>query len=121
MEFGVVSSQLGGVRVVEVGGEVDLFSAPDLKRTLNGIVDGGGRVLLVDLSRTTFIDSTALGVLIGVVKRLRPEGGELAIVCPDPSLRKVFEVTRLDRAFELFDSVEAALEHLGEAVGPDQA
>ena len=71
-------------------------------------VDAGGREVLVDLSRTTFIDSTALGVLIGVVKRLRPEGGELAIVCPEPSLRNVFEVTRLDRAFELFDSVEAA-------------
>jgi anti-sigma B factor antagonist len=120
MEFGVMSSQLGGVRIVEVDGEVDLFNAPDLKRTLNSVVDSGGRALLVDLSRTTFIDSTALGVLIGVVKRLRPEGGELAIVCPDPSLRKVFEVTRLDRAFELFDSVEAALDHFGAADPGDQ-
>ena len=60
--------------------------------------------MLVDLSNATFIDSTTLGVLMGAVKRLRPAGGELAIACHDPNIRKIFEITLLDRVFEIFDT-----------------
>ena len=57
----------------------------------------------------TFLDSTALGVLVGVLKRARTEGGELRIVCNQPRVRKVFEITRLDSAFDLCSSVEDAV------------
>ena len=87
-----------------VAGEVDLSTAPELKQALLETIEGGARRVLVDLSHATFIDSTTLGVLMGAVKRLRPAGGELAIACNDPNIRKIFEITLLDRIFEIFDA-----------------
>ena len=113
LDFKVSSAVLGdGVSSVSVGGEVDLSTAPELKEVLNGVIDGGARFVLVDLSAATFIDSTTLGVLMGAVKRLRPAGGELAVACPDPNVRRIFAITLLDRIFELFDSADEAIWHL---------
>ena len=113
MEFRVSSAELDdGVSSVIVGGEVDLSTAPELKEVLNGVIDGGSRLILVDLSKATFIDSTTLGVLMGAVKRVRPDGGEIAIACDDPNIRKIFEITLLDRVFGIFDTAQAGADHL---------
>ena len=113
LDFKVSSAALGGsVSSVSVGGEVDLSTAPELKEVLNGVIDGGARFVLVDLSAATFIDSTTLGVLMGAVKRVRPEGGEIAIACKDPNIRKIFEITLLDRVFVIFDTPEEGGRHL---------
>ena len=113
LDFKVSSAALGGsVSSVSVGGEVDLSTAPELKEVLNGVIDGGARYVLVDLSSATFIDSTTLGVLMGAVKRVRPEGGEIAIACKDQNIRKIFEITLLDRVFAIFDTPEEGGEHL---------
>ena len=113
MEFELSTVDLGdGVATVAVAGEVDLHTAPALKLALGEVIDEGARNILVDLSRTTFIDSTTLGVLMSAVKRLRPAGGELAIACHDPNVRKIFAITLLDRIFELFSSPDEAIWHL---------
>src|SRR5262249_3527634 len=105
MELEISTADLGGgVATVGVAGEVDLYTAPALKTALRETIDRGARNVLVDLSRATFIDSTTLGVLMGAVKRLRPAGGELAIACSDPNIRKIFEITLLDRIFNIFDA-----------------
>jgi anti-sigma B factor antagonist len=121
MDFGVTSADLGdGVAAVGVSGEVDLYTAPRLKQALVKTIDGGARKVLVDLSHATFIDSTTLGVLMGAVKRLRPAGGELAIACGDPNIRRIFEITLLDRIFVIYGTYDEAIEHLrnGSAVSP---
>lgn len=102
----------GGVAQVSVSGEVDLYTAPALKGALREAIDSGALRVLVDLTQATFIDSTTLGVLIGAVKRLRPLGGELAIACQDPNIRKIFSITLLDRIFEIFPTADAGIEHL---------
>ena len=113
MEFRLATADLGnGVSTVSVAGEVDLATAPELKEALAQVVNGGATGVLVDLSNATFIDSTTLGVLMGAVKRLRPAGGELVIACHDPNLRKIFEITLLDRVFQIFDTPGAGVEHL---------
>ena len=99
----------GGVAKVRVAGEADLYTAPELKAALSNAIDGGARGVLVDLSETTFIDSTTLGVLMGGVRRLRPAGGEIAIVCRDPNISKIFEITLLDRIFSIFDNADAGV------------
>jgi len=121
LDFRVSSAELGdGVSSVIVGGEVDLSTAPELKEVLNGVIDGGAHLVLVDLSTATFIDSTTLGVLMGAVKRVRPYGGEIAIACKDPNIRKIFEITLLDRVFAIFDTPSAGAEHLHRGAAADQ-
>jgi anti-sigma B factor antagonist len=96
-------------QVVDVSGEVDLYSAPDLKKHVIGAIEAGKTNIIVDLSKATFIDSTTLGVLVGARKRLRTHGGALAVVCPDPDQLGLFEMTGLDRVFAIHADRESAL------------
>ena len=95
--------------VVALDGDVDLYTAPELKSELALLIEGGARRIVVDLTASTFIDSTTLGVLLGGLKRLRPTGGELAIVCPDPNIHKIFQITLLDRVFAIFETRDEAV------------
>jgi anti-sigma B factor antagonist len=98
--------------LIVLSGQVDLHTAPELRDELVGAIEDGALNIVVDLTRATFIDSMTLGVLLGAVKRLRPRGGRLRIVCDDPNIRKIFEITLLDRVFALYGTREAALERL---------
>ena len=119
MEFKIATADLGeGVFTVSVAGEVDLATAPELKEALGDVVNSGAQGVLVDLSNATFIDSTTLGVMMGAVKRLRPVGGELAISCHDPNIRKIFEITLLDRVFKIFETPGAGVEYLRSLAAP---
>ena len=95
--------------LIELGGEVDLYTAPEFKERMVQVIEEGKTRVVVDLSKATFIDSTTLGVLVGGVKRLRPSGGSLAIVCSDQNIQKIFEITGLDRVFPIHESREEAL------------
>src|SRR3954452_20891727 len=101
--------------VVEVEGQVDLFSAPSLKERIWQVIDDGKTQLVVDLSHVTFMDSTGLGVLIGARKRLLPEGGELALVITSNDIDHLFELTGLDGTFSICRSRDEAVEHFSHA------
>jgi anti-sigma B factor antagonist len=95
------------VAVIAVAGQIDLYSAPEFKAaTLRAIEEGATR-LVIDLTNTSFIDSTGLGVLIGAMKRLAPCGGSVEIVCPDTSVQRLFEISGLARRFEIHESLDA--------------
>jgi anti-sigma B factor antagonist len=94
--------------VISLEGELDLATAPQLKwMLLDALEEGHGR-LVVDLSRTTFMDSTALGVLVGVDRSLE-SGATLAIVCAKTSLLKIFELSGMDGVFAIFPTLDDAL------------
>ncbi len=103
--------------VISLSGEVDLYTAPEFKQQLLEVVGQGGKDVVVDFSNTTFIDSTTLGVLVGGVKRLRPNGGQLTLVCTDRNITKIFEITGLDKVFRIYGSRAEAVEKLGSRDG----
>ena len=92
-----------------VRGELDLYTAPQLHAALDEATDGGARHLAVDLAEVAFIDSTALGVLIGASKRLHSKEGALAIVCRHEKIRRVFQITGLDQVLAMHTSRDEAL------------
>jgi anti-sigma B factor antagonist len=96
-------------QVVEVLGEADLYTAPELKERLLRLIEAGNKRLVVDLSEATFIDSTILGVLVGAIKRLQPAQGSVAIVSADEKTTALFEITGLDHLFTIHATREAAL------------
>jgi anti-sigma B factor antagonist len=79
------------------------------------VIEQGASEVVVDLTDTTFIDSTTLGVLVGGVKRLRPNGGRLSIVCSDRNITKIFEITGLNRVFPIYADRTEALAAAGTA------
>ncbi len=97
-----------GLFVLTAEGELDLASAPSLKWALTDVLSDGGRRIVVDLSQVTFIDSTALGVLVGVHRSL-PVGARLAIVCTHDEVMNIFELTGLDATFDIFHTLDDAL------------
>jgi anti-sigma B factor antagonist len=110
MNFDVNTEKLSdGQYVISLSGEVDLYTAPEFKQQLLEVIEQGGRDVIVDLSNTTFIDSTTLGVLVGGVKRLRTNEGQLSLVCSDRNITKIFEITGLDRVFAIHPTLDAAL------------
>ena len=115
-EFALSEESLGeGRHVVGVRGEIDLFTAPELKKTLAYAIENGATRVVVDLTETSFLDSAALGVLIGAVKRLRSRDGSLVIVNTDANIAKTFEITGLDQIFTILDTRDAAVSALDQA------
>jgi anti-sigma B factor antagonist len=98
--------------VVSVAGEVDLYVAPELKQQLLDVVGRGATHVIVDLTDTTFVDSTTLGVLIGIVRRLRANDGQLSVVCSDRNVAKTFELTGLDRVLAIHPTRDEAVAKL---------
>jgi anti-sigma B factor antagonist len=95
--------------VVAVTGEIDLFTAPEFKQRMSAPIDAGRSRLVVDLSATTFIDSSSLGVLIGAHRRLKLRGGTLLVACDNEAITKTFKITGLDGVFAVAPTVEDAL------------
>jgi len=108
MELSVSTRAVASYTVLEVAGEIDVYTAPQLRERLIALVEGGARYVVVDLSGVEFLDSTGLGVLVGALKRLRGVNGELRLVCAHERLLKIFRITGLDRVFALYDTVATA-------------
>ena len=105
-EFDIEMGDLGrdGV-VVAVRGEIDLFTTPEFKEAVTSAMARGTGLVAVDLTRATFMDSSSLGVLIAAHRRLSRRGGRLVVVCDQPAILKVLQVTGLDGVFEVVDSL----------------
>lgn len=106
MDLGLHTWTQGDWTILAVSGEVDVATAPKFRQEIVALVESGARRLAIDLSAVGLLDSTGLGVLVGAVKRLRGHGGDLVIVCDENRIRKVFELTRLDRAIDLYQTIE---------------
>lgn len=109
MDLSVTSREQGGRTVVEVSGEIDVYTAPVLRERLNDLVGEGHHHLVVDMEKVDFLDSTGLGVLVGGLKRVRSHDGSLHLVCTQEKILKVFRITGLTKVFPIHDSVDAAV------------
>lgn len=97
-----------GCTVVEVRGDLDMATAPQLHEGLQRLVDAGDRQVVVDLSAVGFMDSSALGALVVVFKSLRDVGGRLCLAAVQPAVLTVLKITSVDRVIDLYDSAQAA-------------
>lgn len=109
VDLGLDTWTSGASTVLVVSGEVDVATAPRLRQKLLALNEEGARHVVVVLDGVGLLDSTGLGVLVGAVKRLRGHGGDLVVVCDDERIRKVFELTRLDRAIDLHRTTDEAI------------
>jgi anti-sigma B factor antagonist len=108
MELSLVTRSVSEHTVLEIGGEIDVYTAPRLREQLVELADAGRNRLIVDLARVDFLDSTGLGVLVGAHRRTKAGEGSFSLVCPHERLMKIFRITGLDSVFEIHSSVEEA-------------
>jgi anti-sigma B factor antagonist len=107
----IVVSHEGSAIIFSPVGEFDISTVEMLRSTIHEAISPTHRHVVIDLSRTLFLDSMTLGVMIGVSKRARGWGGSLRLVGPRPNVRKALSITGLDRSWGLYDSVDQSLLH----------
>ena len=98
-----------GVQALDLEGEVDVYTAPALRQAIMDQVEGGTKHLLIDLTRVEYLDSTGLGILIGGVKRLKEQGGSLRLVGPSARITRIFDITGLNKIFDVYATEQDAL------------
>lgn len=110
MDVSVTSREDGGRTVVDVTGEIDVYTAPALREELSRLIDGEHTDLVVDLTSVSFMDSTGLGVLVGALKKVRTLGGDLELVIDSEKILKVFRITALTQVFTIHSSIDEAVQ-----------
>lgn len=109
MKLTVATTEREDVTIVTVSGEVDVYTAPQLRSALEERIAAGHTALIIDLQDVGFLDSTGLGVLLGRLKAVKKLDGWLRVVCTNERIVRLFCITGLDRVIPLHDSVDAAL------------
>jgi len=98
-----------GIEVIDVQGEIDMYTAPRLRELLIDLVSQGSYQLVVNLDKVGFLDSTSLGVLVGGLKRVRAHDGSLDLVCTQQRILKIFRITGLTEVFGIYETVDQAI------------
>jgi anti-sigma B factor antagonist len=97
VKAGVRTRPCGDWTVLEVSGELDLASAPGFRQAVVAAVADGSTRLIIDLTVADYIDSVGVGLFLGALKRVRTHDGDVAIVCDEPRLLRVLELTEVNR------------------------
>jgi anti-sigma B factor antagonist len=98
-----------GIEVIDVRGEIDIYTAPRLRELLINLVSRGSYQLVVNLDKVGFLDSTGLGVLVGGLRRVRAHDGSLDLVCTQEPILKIFRITGLTEVFGIYETVDQAI------------
>lgn len=107
--FNIRVEATGEINVVAVRGDVDLDTAPRFSEGLRSATSAGNGPVVVDLCEVPFMDSTGLHLLLNLLRRLTRQGRRMAIACSPSGVQRLFELTRLDGTFDMYDSREEAL------------
>jgi anti-sigma B factor antagonist len=107
--------------ILAVEGEIHVSTAPEFSAMLSATVDGGRTSLVLDLTGVMFIDSTGLSVLLNALRQVTHAGGQMAVVCSNPTVLRLFEITRLDTTFDIHAELEPALAVVQAAAGGSEA
>jgi len=98
-----------GIEVVNVEGEIDIYTAPRLRELLIDLVNKNNYHLIVNIDKVGFLDSTGLGVLVGGLKRVRAHDGSLDLVCTRERILKIFRITGLTKVFGIHQTADQAI------------
>lgn len=109
MELRTEVSEIAGWTIVSIYGELDVATAPTLRERLIALVGEGSHKLILDLEGVDFLDSTGLGTIISALKRVRTHGGDMRLVSTQPRIKRLFDITGLDKAVPLLPSIDAAI------------
>ncbi|MHB9035199.1 MAG: STAS domain-containing protein [Armatimonadota bacterium] len=101
---------IDGMKVLDVAGEIDVYTAPQFKEAVNSILSAGQKHLIINMASVTYMDSSGFGALLSATKRLRPLGGTVNLVKCSGAIDRILRITRLNTVFATFDSVDEALD-----------
>ena len=98
--------------LIEVKGEIDVYTSPRVKETINDLIEKGNYFLVINLEGVRYIDSTGLGVLIGALKKVKENDGAVSLISTNPQIKKIFTITGLVKIFGIYKNEEEALANM---------
>jgi anti-sigma B factor antagonist len=101
-----------GAHIIRVRGEIHVSTAPEFTQRLSSAIESGKTAMVLDMSGVEFIDSTGLSVLLNGLRLVTQMHGRMAIVCANPTVLRLFQITSLDETFDIFDDRPAAIAHV---------
>ncbi|MBR0518367.1 STAS domain-containing protein [bacterium] len=101
-----------GCNILNVCGDVDVYTSPKVKESINALIEKEIYNIVVNLEDVRYVDSTGLGVLIGALKKVKEHNGNIVLVCTNPQIKKIFQITGLVKIFSIFANSEDAIEAL---------
>ncbi len=101
-----------GAHIICVRGEIHVSTAPEFAQRLSAAIDGGKTLVVLDMTGVEFIDSTGLSVLLNGLRLVTQMHGRLALVCTNPTVLRLFQITSLDATFDIFDDRPKAIAHV---------
>jgi len=99
--------------IVDLSGELDAYTSARFREVMIELIEDGRAKLIVSLTNVEYIDSSGLGALVGGLKRASERNGRIVIICHEPQVRKVFEITGLEKVFPLYEAEEDAVKAMG--------
>lgn len=102
-------NEVNGTKVLDVSGEIDVYTAPQFKEAVNHILDSGQKHLIINMAGVTYMDSSGFGTLLSATKRIRPEGGTVSLVKVNSAIDRILRITRLSTVFATYDTVDEAI------------
>lgn len=105
----VKTESKNGIIVCRVEGEIDINSSPDFKKAFDKLISGKTPRIVINLSKVTYVDSSGLATLVEIFKNMKSYGGKMRLASLSPKIRSLFEITKLEKLFEIMASEEDAM------------
>ena len=112
MDIKVETKEVKNGHIISVQGEIDVYTSPRVKEIINELIEQGHFNLIINLEGVRYIDSTGLGVLIGALKKVRENEGSINLICTNPQIKKIFNITGLVKIFGIHKNEEEALKNI---------
>ena len=105
----VKTEQKGNLTVCHVEGEIDINTAPDIKKMFDKLITKKEPKIVINLAKVTYVDSSGLATLVEILKNMRSYGGKMKLSNMSPKIKSLFEITKLEKLFDIASSVEEAI------------
>lgn len=113
MNLDVKTEAVDDIRVLKIRGEVDLYSSPQVRKAIMTLTQQKSPIILIDLARVSYMDSSGIATLVEGLQQASKYKGKFAVVNLRSAVREVFELSRLDKVFDIFENQDEALAKLG--------
>ena len=105
----VKAENKNGLMVCYIDGEIDINSSPDIKKSFDKLISKKTPKIVINLARVTYVDSSGLATLVEVLKKMKAYGGRMRLVNLSAKIRSLFEITKLEKLFEIMSDEEEAI------------
>ena len=105
----VKTESKNGLMICRIEGDIDINCSPDLKKTFDKLISQKTPKIVIEMTKVIYVDSSGLATLVGILKNMRSYGGKMRLAGMSPKVKSLFEITKLDKLFEIMASEEEAI------------